>query len=170
VWQPRQGGPPRPIARPKLKLKQVQRWILHEILDRIPPHDAAHGFVRGRSARTHAAIHADMATVVRLDLEDFFASVPASRVHGIFRTAGYPEAVAHCLTALTTAVVPAHEWDALPRPSEPEAIKRHRLGRRLAAPHLRGRVAWVEHLHPAHGRRLREQLDVLDLRAPSRPE
>jgi hypothetical protein len=38
------------------------------------------------------------------------------------------------------------------------------------AAHLRGRVAWVEHLHPAHGRRLREQLDVLDLRAPSRPE
>ena len=73
LWQPRPGAPPRPIARPKLKLKEVQRWILHEILDRIPPHDAAHGFVRGRSARTHAALHAGRATVVRLDLEDFFA-------------------------------------------------------------------------------------------------
>jgi hypothetical protein len=35
---------------------------------------------------------------VRLDLEDFFAAVPAARVYGIFRGAGYPEAVAHSLT------------------------------------------------------------------------
>ncbi len=137
VWQHREGAPPRPIARPKLKLKEVQRRILHEILDHVPPHDAAHGFVRGRSARSHAALHAGKATVVRLDLEDFFASVPASRVYGIFRAAGYPEAVAHCLTALCTTVVPAQEWDALPRPSDPRAIQRHhRLGRRLATPHL----------------------------------
>jgi RNA-directed DNA polymerase len=43
---------------------------------------------------------------VRLDLEDFFASVPAARVFGVFRTAGYPEAVAHALTALCVTVVP----------------------------------------------------------------
>ena len=100
LWLPRRDAPPRPIARPKLKLKEIQRWILREILDRIPPHDAAHGFVRGRSARTHAALHAGRHTVVRMDLEDFFAAVPAGRVYGIFRTAGYPEAVAHALTAL----------------------------------------------------------------------
>src|SRR5829696_8336897 len=95
-------APPRPIAAPKRRLKAIQRWILHEILDRIPAHDAAHGFVRGRSARTHAALHAGRATVVRLDLEDFFAAVSARRPYWIFRTAGYPEAVAHCLTALCT--------------------------------------------------------------------
>jgi hypothetical protein len=137
LWQPRPGGPPRPIARPKLKLKEVQRWILHEILDRIPPHEAAHGFVRGRSARTHARLHAGRHTVVRMDLEDFFASVPASRVYGIFRTAGYPEAVAHALTAFTTTVVPRDAWAAVPLPDEPGALRRHlRLGRRLATPHL----------------------------------
>ena len=137
LWQPRRGAPPRPIARPKLKLKEVQRWILHEILDRIPPHDAAHGFVRGRSARTHARLHAGCSTVVRMDLEDFFAAVPARRVYGVFRTAGYPEAVAHALTALTTTVVPRSEWDDVPRPADPDLLRRHhRLGRRLAAPHL----------------------------------
>ena len=90
VWLPRAGAPPRPIARPKRRLKEIQRWILHAILDRIPAHDAAHGFARGRSARSHATRHAGRATVVRIDLEDFFASVPAARVYGIFRTAGYP--------------------------------------------------------------------------------
>jgi RNA-directed DNA polymerase len=57
-------------------------------------------------------------------------------VYGIFRTAGYPEAVAHALTALCTTVVPRIEWEALPAPA-PELARRHwRLGRRLAAPHL----------------------------------
>jgi hypothetical protein len=136
-WQPRPGGPPRPIARPKRRLKEIQRWILHEILDRIPHHDAAHGFVPGRSARTHAVLHTGRATVVRLDLEDFFASVSAGRVYGIFRTAGYPEAVAHTLTALCVTVVPQAEWAAIAPPTEPGGIARHfRLGRRLATPHL----------------------------------
>ena len=136
-WQPRPDGPPRPIARPKQRLKEIQRWILHEILDQIPQHDAAHGFVPGRSVRTHAALHVGRATVVRLDLEDFFASVPAGRVFGIFRTAGYPEAVAHTLTALCVTVVPGTEWARIPRPSDPRQVHRHaRLGRRLATPHL----------------------------------
>ena len=137
AWRPRAGAPPRPIARPKQRLKAIQRWILHEILDRIPAHDAAHGFVRGRSARTHAALHVGQATVVRLDLEDFFTSVSAARAYGIFRTAGYPEAVAHTLTALCVTVVPLAEWHAVPRPRDPALVGRHhRLGRRLATPHL----------------------------------
>ena len=136
-WQPRTAAPPRPIARPKRRLKEIQRWILREILDRIPPHDAAHGFVRGRSARSHAALHTGRATVVRMDLEDFFASVSGGRVFGIFRTAGYPEAVAHVLTALCTTVVPRDEWAAVPAPGDPRLVHRHaRLGRQLATPHL----------------------------------
>ena len=136
-WQPRTGAPPRPIARPKRRLKEIQRWILHEILDHIPAHDAAHGFVRGRSVRSHAALHVGRATVVRMDLEDFFASVPASRVFGIFRTAGFPEAVAHSLTALCVTVVPRAEWDTVRPPEDPSLLQRHfRLGRRLATPHL----------------------------------
>jgi hypothetical protein len=136
-WQARPDAPPRPIARPKRRLKEIQRWILREILDHIPAHDAAHGFVRGRSARSHAALHTDRATVVRLDLEDFFAGVSAGRVFGIFRTAGYPEAVAHTLTALCVTVVPGEEWAAIPAPRDPRLVARHfRLGRQLATPHL----------------------------------
>ena len=52
VRVPRAKGPPRVLERPKLRLKEIQRWILRELLVWIPPHDAAHGFVRGRSART----------------------------------------------------------------------------------------------------------------------
>ncbi|MCP9490519.1 MAG: reverse transcriptase family protein [Solirubrobacteraceae bacterium MAG38_C4-C5] len=136
-WLPRHGGPPRVIERPKARLKSIQRRVLHEVLDWIPAHDAAHGFTRGRSARSNAAAHTRRPVVTALDLEDFFASVSAPRVYGIFRTAGYPEPVAHTLTALTTNAVPIEEWAAVPRPTTPTlSHAHHRLGRRLAAPHL----------------------------------
>jgi hypothetical protein len=136
-WLPRGGGPPRLIEQPKLRLKSIQRRLLHELLDLIPAHPAAHGFTRGRSARSHAAQHTGRHIVLRLDCEDFFASIAAGRVFGIFRTAGYPEGVAHALTALTTNVIPLAEWAALAPARELRAAEaHHRLGRRLATPHL----------------------------------
>jgi GNAT superfamily N-acetyltransferase len=136
-WLPRHGGPPRVIERPKARLKGLQRRVLHDVLDWIPAHDAAHGFTRGRSARSNAAAHTTRRVVMRFDLEDFFAAVCAPRVYGIFRAAGYPEPVAHTLTALSTNTVPIEEWAAVPRPTVPTLIQaHHRLGRRLATPHL----------------------------------
>ena len=136
-WLPRAGAPPRLIEQPKRLLKETQRRLLHQILDLIPPHDAAHGFRRGHSALTHARRHTGQDVVLRFDLEDFFASVAAGRVYGVFRTAGYPEAVASALTGLVTNVVPAAEWERAPGAADPRAIAaRHRLGRRLATPHL----------------------------------
>jgi hypothetical protein len=133
----RPGRLPRVIERPKRRLKAAQRQILHGILDWIPAHDAAHGFTRGRSVRTHAGEHTGQDVVIRLDLEDFFASIAAGRIFGIFRAAGYPESVAHSLTALTTNTIPLPVWVELPRPDTPGAIDpHHRLGRRLGTPHL----------------------------------
>ncbi len=102
AFVPRQSGLPRLLEAPKPRLKRIQRRVLHEILDRVPAHPAAHGFTRGRSAVTNAAGHTDRAVVVSLDLQNFFAAVRGGRVYGIFRTAGYPEAVAHALTGLCT--------------------------------------------------------------------
>ena len=134
---PRPGRPVRVIERPKPRLKHIQRQILHDILDWIPAHEAAHGFTRGRSVRSHASEHTGQFVVIRLDLEDFFASIVARRIYGIFRTAGYPESVAHSLTALTTNVVPSGFWMSLPGPPGSGQIDaHHRLGRRLATPHL----------------------------------
>jgi RNA-directed DNA polymerase len=134
---PRPGRPVRVIEHPKHRLKSTQRQLLHELLDWIPAHEAAHGFTRGRSVRTHARRHVGRFVVVRFDLQDFFASITAGRIYGIFRTAGYPEPVAYMLTALTTNVVPAAHWHKLPRPVDPlELGAHHQLGRRLATPHL----------------------------------
>jgi RNA-directed DNA polymerase len=73
---------------------------------------------------------------VRLDLEDFFASVTAGRVFGLWRTAGYPEPVAHALTALTTNAVPLDVRRRAPAPSDARRDAHRRMLRRLAAAHL----------------------------------
>lgn len=133
----RQGDVPRVIEAPKARLKEIQRWILREVLDRVPAHDAAHRFAAGRSAVTHAELHTGQAVVMRLDLKDFFASVPAGRVYRIWSTIGYSPSVAHVLTGLTTNTVPATVWERIAGATPPDAVQaRFRLGRQLATPHL----------------------------------
>ncbi len=136
-WFHRPGSSVRVIEKPKHDLKAAQRRILREILDHVPAHDAAHGFRRGRSVVTHARAHVGRRVVMRFDLESFFASVEGGRVFGIFRTMGYPESVAHVLTALCVNVVPRDEWATVAPPADASLLDAHRrLGRRLAAPHL----------------------------------
>src|SRR3954447_3727267 len=137
AWVARPGAPVRLLEQPKARLKAIQRGLLHEVLDAIPAHDAAHGFVAGRSVRSHTAAHIGAPVVLRFDVEDFFASLAAGRVYGVLRTAGYSEAVAHALTGLATNAMSAHAWAQIPPPREGAAAAAHaRLGRRLAAPHL----------------------------------
>ncbi len=94
------------VEAPKARMKALQRQILRGILDRIPAHPAAHGFVIGRSIRTFAQPHAGRAMLLRLDLKDFFPSVRRTRVQALFRTLGYPERVADLLGGLVTTRTP----------------------------------------------------------------
>jgi hypothetical protein len=126
------------IESPKQRLREIQRHLLATIVNRVPPHPAAHGFVRGRSAVTFALEHSGADVVIRLDLHDFFGSITAGRIYGIFRTAGYPESVAHTLTGLTTNVLPLAVWSEAPSPANASGpLHEHFLfGKRLAMPHL----------------------------------
>lgn len=132
TWRPRRRGRTRLIESPKPNLKRIQRRILREILDRIPQHDAAHGFRRGRSIVTYAAPHAGQRIVLRFDLLDFFPSVRAARIHALFRTVGYPDEVARLLTGLCTTITPEDILDQRPEPRPSDEA----LGERLRARHL----------------------------------
>lgn len=107
TFVPKRESAPRLLEAPKPRLKAIQRRILHEILDHAPPHRSAHGFVRGRSCVSGAQLHAGEYVVVRLDLRRFFPSIPAARVHGLFRALGFPWATARLLTGLCTTCTPA---------------------------------------------------------------
>ncbi|WP_328805981.1 reverse transcriptase family protein [Paraburkholderia solitsugae] len=111
------------IEVPKSRLRALQRKVLHGLLDRVPAHDAVHGFRRGRNTVTFAAPHAGKAVVIRFDLTDFFASVHAGRVYSLIRALGYPLGVARALTALCANRVPSAG---------------------LLAPDVRDRIDWQE--------------------------
>jgi hypothetical protein len=122
------------VAAPKPRLKEIQRRLLRHIVQPIAVHESAHGCVPGRSVRTAVTPHAGSTVVIRFDLEAFFASIPAGRVWGLFRTAGLPEAVAHTLTGLVTTTVPHAVWRAVPVSRDIDVHRR--LGQRLATAHL----------------------------------
>ena len=71
-------------------------------LQPVQPHPRAMGFVRGRGACDHAALHTHRRWVVSMDLRDFFATITISRVLGVFRWLGFSDGLAPVLAALTT--------------------------------------------------------------------
>ncbi len=132
AFAPKKSGPPRLIESPKPRLKAIQRRILRGILDEVPVHDCAHGFVAGRSCLSSARVHAGEAVVAAVDLKDFFPRTPRRRVHGIFRSLGYPWAVARLLTGLCSSSTPPSVFMA-----PPEDRRHDWLTRKLyESPHL----------------------------------
>ncbi|MEO7085826.1 MAG: hypothetical protein ABI442_21575 [Gemmatimonadaceae bacterium] len=88
----KQSGGIRPIEAPQKRIKQIQRRILAEILERVPHYyNAAHGFVKARSVQTFAAPHVGKRVVLRMDLQDLFPRISRARVQAIFRAFGYPD-------------------------------------------------------------------------------
>ena len=127
-------GHVRLIEAPKTKLKQVQRRILEEILEKVPAHPATHGFVKGRSIKTFVAPHVGRRIILKMDLCDFFPSFSGARIQSFFRTLGYPEPVADLLGGICTNATPRLAWKAAPNDADADLL---RAARRLyARPHL----------------------------------
>ncbi|RUO88021.1 RNA-directed DNA polymerase [Corallococcus sp. AB018] len=136
-WIPKRSGGERLLEQPGDELARLQRKVLHGILDRIPPHEAAHGFVKGRGIRGFVEPHTGQAVVVRLDLEDFFLSVRPPRLWGVFRAAGYPDGVAGALVGLCTNRTPGAVVAKARKPTNVQEVdSRWLLARRLEAKHL----------------------------------
>ncbi len=103
-------GDIRLIEAPKQRLKELQQRILSQILNKIPPHPATHGFLKRRSIKTFVAPHVGQRVILRMDLRDFFPSFAAARIQTLFRTMGYPEAVADLLGGICTNATPRDVW------------------------------------------------------------
>jgi len=80
---PKRTGGWRLLEVPQPWLRALQRRVLDDLLAHVPPQEAACAYVRGRSVVGHARAHAGQAVLLKFDLQDFFATVRASRVHAI---------------------------------------------------------------------------------------
>ena len=103
-------GNVRLIEAPKRRLKEIQKQILDQILNKVPLHPAVHGFAKRRSIKTFTAPHTGQRVVLRMDLQDFFPCITGRRIQALFRTMGYPEPVADLLGGLCTNATPRDVW------------------------------------------------------------
>ncbi len=107
-WLKKRRGGFRLIEAPKTKLRNVQSDILSEILEKVPAHSSAHGFVPGRSIVTNASPHVGQHVVLKFDLDNFYARVRFNRVVALFRGIGYCREMAIWLARLTTTAIPTN--------------------------------------------------------------
>jgi len=98
----KRSGGQRQISEPLPSLKEIQRWILDNILYRLPPSRFAKGFVPKRSIRENARFHRNQEKVLSLDLKDFFTSIRVNRVYLFFHSLGYSRPLSRLLTHLCT--------------------------------------------------------------------
>lgn len=98
---PKKDGTARTIAQPSRELKALQGWILRNILDKLSASENCKGFEIGCSILDNAAPHVGANFILNVDLENFFPSIPAEKVYGIFSSIGYDKSIASILTNLT---------------------------------------------------------------------
>lgn len=79
----KRSGGTREIVAPKPGLKAIQRTLADEINARAGANRHAHGYVMGRSIKTHALVHMGSDSFVKIDIEGFFPSITEDRVNKV---------------------------------------------------------------------------------------
>ncbi len=100
---PKNNGGFRIIEEPFPALKEVQTWILKEILEpasKCYVSPVAKAFIPGKSLKENARFHKNKKYVVALDLQDFFGSIKYHSVYGLFLKFGYNKSVSTMLANL----------------------------------------------------------------------
>lgn len=90
----------REIVAPYPSLLHCQDWIYKNILIQQPIHDCAHGFVPGRSIFTNASKHLSKKALLKMDLKNFFPSIPINWIIKYFLGLGYADNVSFYLASL----------------------------------------------------------------------
>ncbi len=96
----------RQIVAPFNNLRVIQQYINEEILSKIPLHESATGFTKGKSILNNALPHKNKKAILKLDLLKYFDSIYERRVYGIFKSIGYAKNLSYDLAILTTVELP----------------------------------------------------------------
>ena len=93
----RKSGKFRKLSVPSMALKNMQRWILDNILYEVDVNEKAMGFVPSRSIITNAYNHLAKKYILKLDIKDFFPSIGFGRVLSTFKKLNFPSEVSSAL-------------------------------------------------------------------------
>lgn len=98
---PKRNGGVRIINEPFPSLKEIQKWISEEILNKsidkyISP--TAKAYILGRSIKDNAKFHKNKQVVLCLDIVDFFGNITYAQVYSVFRKFGYSKSISSLLS------------------------------------------------------------------------
>lgn len=97
---PKKKGGVREIFSPYPSLLTCQKWIYKNILLTINVHEKAQGFIPKRSIFSNAKPHLNTNALLKMDLKDFFPSIPINWVIKFFLDLGYAHNVSFYLASL----------------------------------------------------------------------
>lgn len=97
--QKRRGGR-RLVSAPYPSLLMCQTWIYENILKLADAHFSSHGYCLKKSIKTNATPHLNQNALLKMDMKDFFPSIPINWVINYFSNLGYPNNVAYYLSAI----------------------------------------------------------------------
>jgi RNA-directed DNA polymerase len=94
----------RVILIPNDEIKYLQRWILINILEKVPSHLSCKGFDRNSSIKQNAEGHLKKNAILKIDLLRFYDSINEKRIYGIFKFLGFHPNLAVSLAKICTIV------------------------------------------------------------------
>jgi len=90
----------RKITEPLPSLKEIQLWILENILYKLPVSRYAKAYVRKRNIIDNVKYHVGKEKVLNLDIINFFPSIKRTKVEALFRQMGYSSNISNLLSKL----------------------------------------------------------------------
>ena len=136
IWRREKRDGVRVIEAPKPRMRETQRRLLRRLIERIPAHPAARGFIPGSSPAAFAWPHTDRPVVLRVDLRHCFETITVPRVRAVFRQAGYPPHIARLLAELCTTATPVDELRGIDHTHAALLRERHLPQGAPTSPHL----------------------------------
>lgn len=98
----KKSGGYRELYIPAVNIRLIQKWILKNILYKIPISSYANGFCKNRSILTNAQKHLNQECVINIDIKDFFTSISQQQIYRIFYYYGYTHQVSYILSRFCT--------------------------------------------------------------------
>lgn len=139
----KKNGGKRKISEPLPSLKEIQRWILDNILYKCEVSRFAKAFIPSKSIKENARFHRGQRLVLSLDIKDFFSSIKFDKVYSLYKSIGYSKSVAVLLAKLSTLN------NCLPQgaPTSPALsnLISHRIDKRFSSFAIKNKVRYTRY-------------------------
>jgi len=98
----KRNGKLREISEPLPSLKEIQDWILQNILEQVKISPFAKAYRKRVNIVENIKFHKNQPKVLTVDIKDFFPSISTSSVENIFLSLGYSKLISNLLAKLCT--------------------------------------------------------------------